>query len=96
MKTYLTKGILRMPPFKDMLLSAPDSQLDQSMRELIMVWDDEPTSLQILEVLDKVIYSALGSDFVVTMLQIFLETTMAKENTTLEKIVPGAYWRANI
>ncbi|MCK9529482.1 MAG: hypothetical protein M0R77_02800 [Gammaproteobacteria bacterium] len=85
-----------MPPFKDMLLSAPDSQLDQSMRELIMVWDDEPTSLQILEVLDKVIYSSLGSDFVVTMLQIFLETTMAKENTTLEKIVPGAHWRANI
>lgn len=79
-----------------MLLSAPDSQLDQSMRELIMVWDDEPTSLQILEVLDKVIYSSLGSDFVVTMLQIFLETTMAKENTTLEKIVPGAHWRANI
>ena len=50
-----------MKALKEALLKAPDSQLDACMFPLIEKWDDNPTALQILEVLDECIYSALAS-----------------------------------
>ena len=78
---------------KQLMLEAPDGQLDASMMPLIEKWDDPPTSLQILEVLDKCINYGLASGFVVSALQIMLDTTMINEETTLEQLVPLAVWR---
>ena len=57
-----------MKALKEALLKAPDSQLDACMFPLIEKWDDNPTALQILEVLDECIYSALASGFVIVLL----------------------------
>lgn len=78
---------------KEMLLSAPDGQIAHSLFPLIEQWDDEPTSLQILEVIDKSIYSALASSFVLKVLNIFLEQALERESKTLEDLVPLATWR---
>jgi DNA-binding transcriptional ArsR family regulator len=82
-----------MNTLTDLLLLAPDGQLDASMKTLIEKWDEEPTSIQILEVLDNCIYSALASDFVVSVLQALLDKQLNQENKKLDDIVPLATWR---
>lgn len=78
---------------KQLMLEAPEGQLDPSMLPLIEKWDSEPKAIQILEVLDKCIYYGASSDFVVSVLQIMLEYSMAAEGITLEQLVPLAVWR---
>lgn len=83
------------PELKKLLLEAPDGQLDKSMVPLIEKWDDEPTSLQILEVLDKCIYASLASGFMVKLLQGLYDTALKQENKKHEDNVPLATWRNN-
>lgn len=78
---------------KEMLLTAPDGQLDHSLFGIISEWGDEPTSLQVLEVLDMSIHSSLASSFVITLLKIFLDQALNRENKTMEDLVPIATWR---
>lgn len=78
---------------KKILLEAPDSMLDASVFPLIEKWDDTPTSLQVLEVLDYCVYSSLASEFVVRLLEGLLYTRLDAECRTLHEIEPEAYWR---
>lgn len=82
-----------MDNFKTLLLQAPDTQLDSSVKELVKNWSEPATSLQVLEALDKTIYGSLGSGFTVKVLQMVLEEALIRENQTLESILPQAYWR---
>lgn len=62
-------------------LQAPTNVIDESIREMIRdKWDDEPTSIQILEVVDHVVHWGAGSD-------------LASEKKSLEDILPDAVWR---
>lgn len=76
-----------------LLRIAPDSQLDNSIQQLIDKWSDTPSSLQILEVLDRCIFGSLSSGFVVDVLERMLYETLKLENKTLEDILPNATWR---
>lgn len=76
-----------------LLRIAPDSQLDNSMQEFIEKWSDTPSSLQILEVLDRCIFGSLSSGFVIDVLERMLYETLKLENKTLEDILPYATWR---
>jgi hypothetical protein len=79
---------------KDMLLMAPDSQLDASMFPLIQKWDEpDPTALQLLEVIDNCIHGALSSGTVLMILQGYLDQRLEAEGKTLEDILPDATWR---
>jgi hypothetical protein len=82
-----------MKNLKEGLLSAPDGQLDPSLFPLIETWDDEPTSLQILEVLDQCIFCALASGFVVAFLQTMYDLALKKEGKTHADNEPLATWR---
>lgn len=77
----------------ELICEAPESQLDASMVTLIRSWNYEPTSLQILEVLDHCTYSALASDFVMSVLDTMLDLRLKEEGKTMEEIVPSATWR---
>jgi len=80
---------------KTIFLTAPDSQLDSCMFPLIEKWDEPlPTSLQILEVLDQCIYSALASGFIISAMQAMYDTSLEKEGKTHEDNLPYATWRA--
>ena len=81
---------------KDALLKAPDSQLDAEMFSLIEKWNDEPTSLQVLEVLDRCVYAGLASSFVIVLLESILDMAMTLENTTIEEVIKLATWREDI
>ena len=80
----------------DHLLSAPDSQLDASMKPLIKKWADPTPPLQILEVLDHCIYGALASGFVITLLQIEYDAACTRDKTPHEEVVKLATWRNDI
>lgn len=82
-----------MSNIKELLLQAPDSELDKSMSPLIQKWDDEPTAIQILEVLDQVIYASLGSGFVVMLLQDLYKNALTREGKTHKEMEALATWR---
>ena len=78
-----------------LLLSAPDESLDESAKVMIRLWDDVPTAVQILKVLDISIYAALGSGTAITVMQVMYKEALKNEGTTHEEIVKLAYWRTN-
>ncbi len=81
---------------KELMLLAPESQLDNSIKPLIEKWRDPPQSLEILEVLDKVIYTGTASGFVVQLLEQYLNQTLKEEHKTLMEITQLAIWRTNL
>ena len=78
---------------KAIFLSAPDHQLDAKMQPLVEKWDDPPTAIQILEVLDHCIHGALASSLIVKLLQTFYYDTLKAEGKTHEEVVKLATWR---
>ena len=81
---------------KSLLITAPEDQLDPSLVSLVKSWDEEPTALQILELLDKAAFSAGASEFVMHVLQEFLSLALVEEDTTYEAVVAQAYWRHSV
>lgn len=75
------------------LLSTSDSQLDTSVKPLIEKWDSPPTPIQVLKVLDFCTCSALGSGFVISLLQLLYETICKDNNISHEEVVIKANWR---
>ena len=81
------------PNIKKELLSCSDDQLDKSMKTKMEEWPDNPSSIQILEVLDKCIFGSLASGFVVSVLQWIYDATLKLEGKTHEENIPLATWR---
>ena len=82
-----------MTTIKEMFLAAPSGQIDPSVLPLIAEWDDEPTSLQVLKVIDVCIYGGAASGVAVGLLQGLYSQLCSKENITHEHNVPLAVWR---
>ena len=81
---------------KELLLAAPGTQLDSCLFPIIEGWDDEPKAIQILEVLDKVIYASLGSGFTVALLQALYSEALKKEGKTSKEVEALAIWRKDL
>lgn len=77
----------------DLLLEAPDSQLDATMKPLIKEWSDPPKALEILKVLDTCVYGALASGFTITALRMLYDSAVKQEGTTHEEVAKSASWR---
>lgn len=78
---------------KNLFLEAPESQLDPLLKPIVERWDDPPTPLQILEVLDIAVNTGGGSSFAVTVLSLQYERSLKENNTTHEEVVKQATWR---
>lgn len=79
---------------KQVMLAAPESQLCPSIKDMIREkWDDEPKAIQILEVLDAIVYNGAASDFVVSTLDFILQERIEYEKTTYGRLVERATWR---
>lgn len=78
---------------KALLLEAPDTQLDKNMQPLVMQWNNPPSAIQILEVLDHCVHGALASGIVITLLQQQLKTQLVAENISREELNKQAHWR---
>jgi hypothetical protein len=78
---------------KEILLEAPDNQLDASMKPLIEKWSTPPKAIEILEVLDWCIFGALASGLVVTLLQNMYYDALKVEGISHEEMEKLAVWR---
>lgn len=78
---------------KNMLLHQSEASFDSVLKPIVSKWDDEPTPLQILEILDKCIHGGLASGTVISILQKFYDVECHKNNTTHEEVVKNATWR---
>lgn len=81
------------PEVISLLIEAPDSQLDMSIKPLIQKWSNPPAAIQILEVIDKCIFEALASTFVMVIFDGMYEDALKRESITHESLVPLATWR---
>lgn len=79
--------------FRNAMLRAPEAHMDSALKDLIRKWDTPPKALQILEVLDKAIHGGGASEFVIDVLQIGYDKTLADEGKTHEEVVLQAVWR---
>lgn len=77
----------------DALLKMSDRAFDDSMKVLVRKWDSPPTSVQLLEVIDKCVYSSLTSSAVLYALQVLYDDTVKREGTTHDEVVKKATWR---
>ncbi len=82
-----------MSTLKQQWLKVPDNHMDHQLLPIIERWDDQPTALQILELLDACIYNGAASRFVVGALEGFLTAAMNNEGVTHEQLVAQATWR---
>jgi hypothetical protein len=79
---------------KELFLNAPESQLDPSLKPLIEKWTDPcATSLEVLKVLDQVIFCGAGSGFVVMALQTMYDGLCLAEGVSHEQNEAKATWR---
>ena len=78
----------------ELLLVAPEDQLDPSMLPLIEKWDRPiPKAVQVLEVLDKCMFCSLCTDFVIGVFQTIYDNALENEKTTHAEIEKLAVWR---
>ncbi len=70
-----------------------DRTIDDTMKEKIKEWHDPPLAIEVLEVLDKCIYGALSSDFVVMILQHEFDKALIRESVAYKDVVKLAVWR---
>ena len=76
----------------DMLLEAPDTQLDNSLFDEINAWDLNPSALDILFILDKIVCFSLASGFAVGIFQMLLDRAIDEENTTMVELTKQRNW----
>jgi hypothetical protein len=82
--------------FVELLLKLSDESLDPSMKVLLKAWPEKPSAIQILEVLDRGVFGALTSDFVMNLLMVGYEEACRAEGVTHEDVVKLATWRKEL
>ena len=82
--------------FVELLLKLSDESLDPSMKVMLKAWPEKPAAIQILEVLDRGVFGALTTDFVMHLLTIGYEEACLEEGVTHEDVVKLATWRKEL
>ena len=81
---------------KTMWLSAPGEHMSDNIKKIIQEkWNDEPTAIQLLDVIDHCAYYGEASDFVVAALDVMLQLAMKQEGIEFEELIKNATWREN-
>lgn len=89
--------MIQAPPqktLKQLFLEAPDSQLGSSVFSLIEKWTEpEPTALEILEVMDSIVYGSLSSVFTMMAFSFMFKEALKREGKTEAEVLKEAHWR---
>ena len=85
-----------MNELKQLLLDAPDDQIDAGARQSIATWSEPPKALEIFRTLDECVYGAMTSGFVVQVLETMLVVQSKEENLTRAQLEELAIWREKL
>lgn len=75
------------------LLKFSDRSLDPAMKEKMRGWSDPPRAIEVLEVVDKIIFGSLATGVILSTLQMGLDQLIEREGITHEELVKDAVWR---
>ncbi len=85
-----------MNELKQLLLDAPEDQIDAGARQSIATWSEPPKALEIFRTLDECVYGAMTSGFVVQVLETMLVVQSKEENLTRAQLEELAIWREKL
>ena len=85
-----------MNELKQLLLDAPEDQIDAGARQSIATWSEPPKALEIFRTLAECVYGALTSGFVVQVLETMLVVQSKEENLTRAQLEELAIWREKL
>ena len=85
-----------MNELKQLLLDAPEDQIDAGARQSIATWSEPPKALEIFRTLDECVYGAMASGFVVQVLATMLVVQSKEENLTRTQLEELAIWREKL
>lgn len=85
-----------MNELKQLLLDAPEDQIDAGARQSIATWSEPPKALEIFRTLDECVYGAMASGFVVQVLETMLVVQSKEENLTRAQLEELAIWREKL
>ena len=85
-----------MNELKQLLLDAPEDQIDAGVRQSIATWSEPPKALEIFRTLDECVYGAMTSGFVVQVLETMLVVQSKEENLTRAQLEELAIWREKL
>ena len=85
-----------MNEIKQLLLDAPEDQIDAGARQSIATWSEPPKALEIFRTLDECVYGAMTSGFVVQVLETMLVVQSKEENLTRAQLEELAIWREKL
>ena len=85
-----------MNELKQLLLDAPEDQIDAGARQSIATWSEPPKALEIFRTLDECVYGAMASGFVVQVLETMLVVQSKEENLTRDQLEELAVWREKL
>lgn len=80
---------------RDMLLQGSERSIDAHPRWVITKFDDKPTAIQWLELLDSIVRYASADPFVHRVAEIMFEQAMKEEAVTRDDLAPLAWWRSD-
>ena len=85
-----------MNELKQLLIDAPEDQIDAGARQSIATWSEPPKALEIFRTLDECVYGAMTSGFVVQVLETMLVVQSKEENLTRAQLEELAIWREKL
>lgn len=90
---FLRNNVAKLKELKEILLGLPEEALDLSVREDIKQWEEVPTPLQILWLLDQCVMCSLATPMVIWALNHALSMSIVSTGTTYDAVVRLATWR---
>ncbi len=93
-ETYMLKSLeQQLKEFKMLFLTAPNEQIDDTLKDRVRDWGTVPQAIELLQVLDYAIMYSLASEFSVSILQIAFKVALENEQKTIQDLLPQAWWR---
>lgn len=92
--TYFLKSLeQQLKEFKMLFLTAPNEQVDDTLKDRIRDWNTVPKAIEVLQGLDYAVMYSLASEYSVSIFQIALKVALENEQVTIQDILPQAWWR---
>lgn len=83
----------QLKEFKLLFLSAPNDQIDDTLKERIREWSDIPKAIEVLQVLDYASMYSLGTDFAISVMDVAFKLAMEHEQVDIQTLLTQAWWR---
>lgn len=83
----------QLKEFKLLFITAPNEQIDDTLKERIKEWSDVPKAIEILQALDYASMYSLGSEFAISVMDVAFKLAVENEQADMTTLLQQAWWR---